>query len=247
MKLTLPPNKQFDEDIKVFKDKLENHINFTVSRYGDGEWTVIQGGNVSIQGGEFCFSGDKTEDQLKREKLSASIVFQHPQYYVGIPCPCCQGQDRFEQIRDASQQPIEQLTWANIWCNGNYKYLLTEIFPIIAKRKSILCCNEEGAIENLPFVPEKFFPISHNAWENNWDMIEILKGYIDSNEITDHVFIIAGGPFANILCYELTDFNSNNTYIDIGSTLNPMLGTGGFFRDYFNTNSYFGSMKCVWG
>jgi hypothetical protein len=247
MNLTLPPDKQFPEDIKVFKHKLDNCINFTVSRYGDGEWAVIKGTSIQIKGGEFSFSGDREEDKLKREKLSASFVFQHPQYYVGIPCPCCQGQNRFEQMREASQQPIERLTWANIWCNGNYGYLRTEVLPAIAKRKSVLCCNGDGAIENLPFTPEKFFPISHDAWENNWDTIETLKDYIDSDNITDHVFAIAGGPFANILCYELTKFNSNNTYIDIGSTLNPLLGTGGFFRGYFDPNSYWGRLNCIWG
>ena len=38
--LTTPPNKSFDEDIKFFKSKIEYCVNFSFSKYADGEWVI---------------------------------------------------------------------------------------------------------------------------------------------------------------------------------------------------------------
>ena len=111
----------------------------------------------------------------------------------------------------------------------------------------MLYCNDEGDINSLPFSPDKIFPISKNAWEHDWDLIEESKKYIKDNNIKDYLFLFCCGPFGNILCHELTEFNQNNTYLDIGSTLNPYLKSEGFQRDYYMGNTFFANMECTWG
>ena len=244
MSFTLAPNKDFSEDIRILKDKLEAGENFSFSKYADGEWAVIKNG--SINNTEFWFDNNSVMDSTKRDKLIESLKFQHPQYHVGISCPCCQGQPTFEEMKSFCGQPNERLTWANLWVNDNYNYYVSDILPIYNKRDVVLYCNESGSLENLPFKPSKVFPISNNAWGNNWGLIEETKEYIDKNNCKDVLFLFCCGPFGNILCHELTDFNDNNTYIDIGSTLNPFLQTG-FHRQYYLQNSFWSTMKCQWG
>jgi hypothetical protein len=244
MNLTLPPSKQFREDINIFKEKLEDGENFSFSKYADGEWAVLKNG--SINNTEFWFDKDSVVDTMKREKLIDSFRFQHPQYYVGISCPCCQGQHAFEEMRDFSEQHPSRLTWANIWVNDNYKYYLSEIIPIFSRRNVVLYCNENSKLNELPFGPKKYFPISNNAWGGNWDLIEKSKEYITDFKVKDNLFLFCCGPFGNILCHELTKFDPDNTYLDIGSTLNPWLETG-FDRQYYVQGSPWSNMKCVWG
>jgi hypothetical protein len=72
----------------------------------------------------------------------------------------------------------------------------------------------------------------------------IYQKEIDEFNITDHVFLFAAGPFANILTYELWKYNRNNTYIDIGSTLDKYLGlklTRGYLQGAPTLTK-----KCIW-
>jgi len=244
MNLTMPPNKTFDADICVFKHKLENGINFTFSKYADGEWAVLE--NRGTNNSEFWFNPENDSDTYKREKLVESFLFQHPQYYVGISCPCCQGQKVFEEMMEMCEQPQDRLTWANLWVNRNYRYYLSDILPAYSKKKTVLYCHENGDLGSLPFTPSKVFPISEDAWGRNWNLVEDSKQYIANNSIEDHVFLFCCGPFGNILCHQLTEFSDKNTYLDIGSTLNPFLKCEGFRRDYYMGNNFFANRACIW-
>lgn len=245
MHLTLQPNKCFEQDIIAFKFKLKCGINFSFSKYADGEWAVIK--NSDINNTEFWFDSSNLIDTLKRDKLIESFQFQHPQYYVGISCPCCQGLEVFKAMKVMSGQPDKRLTWANLWVNKNYQYYSSDIIPLFAQKKVILYCHKNGNINNLPFQPIKVFPIGNNAWDSNWNLIEKSKQYISKHKIEDHLFLFCCGPFGNILCHQLTEFNDKNTYLDIGSTLNPFLKSEGFVRDYYIEGSYFSQQQCVWG
>jgi len=110
----------------------------------------------------------------------------------------------------------------------------------------VLYCNKDGDIDSLPFKPDKIFPVSNNAWDSDWDIIEESKDYILQSKAKDVLFLMCCGPFGNILCHELTKFNADNTYIDVGSTLNPFLKTG-FARHYYVDNSVWSQLECVWG
>ena len=103
-----------------------------------------------------------------------------------------------------------------------------------------------AVLGNLPFTPEKVFPVSYNAWANDWDAIEESKKYIQDECSEGYTFLFCCGPFGNILCHELTEFNSNNTYLDVGSTLNPFLRSEGFQRDYYMGNNFFSNAVGVW-
>ena len=237
--------KLFSEDIKIFKEKLENGENFTFSKYADGEWAVMK--NQPINNKEFWFDPNKFLDNTKREKLIESFQFNHPQYFVGISCPCCQGMDVFKEMKSFSMQQDEKLTWANLWVNSNYKYFVENIIPTFIDRDVILFCNRYGDIENLPFRPKVVIGVENNAWEDNWSFIDLTKRLITEHELEDHIFLFCCGPFGNILACELTKHNDKNSYIDIGSTLNPWLKSAGFERHYYAGNNIFSQLTCRWG
>lgn len=237
--------KTFRGDLEKFHQKLINKENFTFSKYADGEWAVIK--NKQINNREFWFDPSSLLDSMKRDKLIESFKFQNPNYYVGISCPCCQGIDTHKEMMSYSKQTDEKLTWANLWVNSNYPYFVENIIPLFSERPVVLFCNKNGQIDNLPFKPVMIFPIDNNAWEKNWSLIEDSKLIFSDPKWTDCIVLFCCGPFGNILAHELTKHNDKNTYLDIGSTLNPWLKSAGFERHYYMGDNVFSRMTCKWG
>jgi len=59
--------------------------------------------------------------------------------------------------------------------------------------------------------------------------------------------LFCAGPFGNILAHQLFEYNSQNTYIDVGSTLNVMLlGEAGKNRSYLRGGASLNKI-CSWG
>jgi hypothetical protein len=237
--------KTFRSDIEYFHKKLKSGENFSLSKFADGEWAVIK--NTSINNKEFWFDPHDSIDQKKRKALIDAFKFKHKNYYVGISCPCCQGQEVFTEMLQFSEQNEENLTWANIWVNSNYRYYIQNILPIYSQRQTILFCNHRAMVENLPFIPYAVFKLQDNSWQHDWDTIDLTKRMIDKENIKDAIFLFCCGPFGNILCHELTNHNDENTYLDIGSTLNPLLKSAGFERHYYMGNNIFSNLECRWG
>ena len=238
-------SKLFYNDLVLFKNKLDNKENFSFSKYADGEWAVME--NIAINNKEFWFDPNNDQDQIRRQSLINSFKYKHPNYYVGISCPCCQGMHTFNKMYAFSEQDHDHLTWANLWVNSNYRHFLNYIMPQFNNRDIILYCNSNAKIDQLPFKPSVVYPINNNAWDLNWHLIEDTKNMIQSKGLNNTIFLFCCGPFGNILCKELTEFNDQNTYLDIGSTLNPFLGTAGFDREYYMGDNMFSRLTCSWG
>jgi hypothetical protein len=243
MKFTTPPNKSYQEDIRILHDAIQNKENISFSKFCDGEWAVIC--NQKINNKEFWFEPRSPKDQYKRKALLNAFQYKNDRYFVGVTCVKVFGLQTHKAMKQLSGQNEDHLTWADIWVNSNYKYYTENILPLFNNRPVILFCNENGVIDNLPFKPKMVFKLTNNAWEYNWDTIEEAKSYI-STGIRDSIFLFCCGPFGNILCHQLTDFEPNNSYLDIGSTLNPYLKSAGFERDYYMGNNYFSNMAGVW-
>lgn len=244
MKFTIPPNKDYKVDIEILKKEIESENNFSFSKFCDGEWSVIN--NDKINNKEFWFNPSDIVDQKLRQLLINAFKFDYDRYYIGITCVKVFGLDVHKKMTEISGRTQDKITWADIWVNSNYHYYLNNIVPLFQRRPIVLFCQEAGKIENLPFVPKKVYRISNNAWKNNFNLIDESKEYIDKNNIRDHIFLFCCGPFGNILCHQLTDHNQNNTYLDIGSTLNPWLKSAGFDRDYYLGNNFFSNLVGEW-
>lgn len=242
MKFTTPPNKNYLEDIKIIHQALLNNENISFSKFCDGEWAVLS--NNSINNKEFWFDSNNEKDQSKRQALLDAFQYKNDRYFVGITCVNVFGLDTHRQMVSLSDQDQDHLTWADIWVNSNYRYYLQNIVPLYNKKPVVLFCNKNAKMDNLPFTPYLHMPVDHNAWEYNWDMIEVAENI--SKGLNDVIFLFCCGPFGNILCHRLTESNPNNTYLDIGSTLNPFIKSAGFERDYYMGDNYFSRMIGAW-
>ena len=244
MKFTTPPNKDFKEDINILRQALANGEHISFSKFCDGEWAVMT--NNPLNNKEFWFDPNDQQDQLKRQELIAAFQYKNPRYFVGVTCVNVFGLKTHKEMKGLSGQNEDHLTWADIWVNSNYRYYVDNIVPLYNTRPVILVCNENAKTDNLPFTPYITVPVKNNAWKADWDLVQELTWLVREKAFKNMIFLFCCGPFGNILCHRLTEANENNTYLDIGSTLNPFLQSAGFDRDYYMGNNFFSNLVGAW-
>ena len=193
-----------------------------------------------VDNGEFAFKGD---NQKFQQDLIKSFQLDFKNYYVGVPCPCCQPKERCDWMKESTYLPDHKLTWANIFVNGNFEYFNKEFVKDFSLYKDI-CFIGRGNIDNLPFTPTKHFKTTTNSHINNVGLIDLIPSYIEENNISNGLFIISAGPFANILCSILYPKYPNNTFIDIGSVFDVSQGLGAT-RGYLQNSSNINKI-CIW-
>lgn len=226
--------KIFNSEFFKFYNLIREGKNFAFSKFADGEWNALLGNDVN--NGEF----ESSKYHIKqRALLLKALRFQNPNYYVGISCSCCQGSDH-EKMKFSSGQKENNLTFANLWVNSNYELTKNLLFDLIGTKKVVLFANEKSTIHTLPFHIEKWFKISNNAWVKDLSILETFPIY----EYKDFLFLFAAGPFGNICIHKFWCSNEHNTYLDIGSALNPFLNSAGFERGYFKGQN--AAKFCIW-
>lgn len=233
--------KIFSEEIKKIFEKLQKKIPFSFSKYADGEWMAMKGFEGISGNGEWVINNTNNDYKISREKLIDSFQYKDPGYYVGISCFCCQGQHHYD-MKAFSGQDDEHLTFANIFVNSNYNFYINNFIPFYQTKEIYLVANKITNIDKLPFKVEKFFPIDYNAWLVNLDLIKTLK----QEKVKNKLFLFSAGPLGNILSAELWKTNQSNTYLDVGSTLDPWTKANKLTGKYYTHGSSDRNKICKW-
>ena len=107
----------------------------------------------------------------------------------------------------------------------------------------------DADISLLPFIV-KDFRVGYNAFINDYHVIKDMLNWIQNNKVQDFVFLFSASSFTNLAIYELFKQHNNNTYIDIGTCLTPLMNMPtqrdylqGFWN-YKGSNSL--NLKCIW-
>jgi hypothetical protein len=234
--------KDFKNEIHRFLELLQSNKHFALARFGDGEMIALRKETIASGYGEWMTNGPEPQYEIARSLLSKSFTYRDPNYYVEIVCPCCQGQANFQNMKDVSGQPEENLTFANIFVNSNYKFFVDNFIPEFKKKDIVVIANSKSQVDNLPF-PCTFIGVGYNAWVTDLAVID----YIKNMQSTNKIFLFACGPLGKILTQSLWEDNQNNTYLDIGSTLHPWLGSDINIRGYYQAGSFHSNLVCTWG
>jgi hypothetical protein len=229
-------DKSFTHDLGVIFENLKNKKKFSFSKYADGEFEILVDRKITN-----CdnWTYNPETDQQYRDELLHSFKYNEEGYYVGISCPCCVGNANTNWMRNTVGVDDKNLTWANIFVNGNYNFFKDNFIPEFANHDIILVANENANVENLPFKVEEHIKVTGTAWKDNFDLVESLP----NKEYKDKLFLFCAGPLGNMLAARMWEHNKNNTYIDIGSTLNTWLvgANRGYLRGAATLNKI-----CIW-
>ena len=248
----------YTKDFDTLKSKLDSGENFAFLRFSDGEGFILynqylelsnQGYNLNGARG-YAYYGkeeykvfDPEKHSFYRDKLIESLEYCTNNYYKGLPMreSCSAFDGIFDEIVENAGGDSEYLTFANLWNNANYPRFIEEFVPILKNKKVIFICNEASKFDELPFEVVKNFSIGSNAMIENYDIIEEIKDYVSQNNIKDHVFLCSAASLSNLIVHQCFEENNNNTFIDIGSTLNPLMGLEGWTGTRTYLNQYWNS------
>ena len=257
--------KAFDKLLNMIKNK----ENFAFTRFSDGELAIMQNRHVVLADNYFIdgsYKGqgrytieeqkefDPSKHQFCREALLESYSHTQPHYYKGI----CTGSDphvgsnNFKWMVDLHGGDHENLTFANLLINANYRRFIEELIPQIAERQIVYIVNENANINNLPFDLYKTFTIGSNCMINDYGVSDEVAEYLLDKQ--DLVVLCSAASLSNFVIYKSFKSNPNNTFLDIGSCLNPLLDlegwryTRGYLTSYWlGSNSPFGRQVDYWG
>ena len=239
-------NKVIDQEFNKLLVRLDSNQHFAFSRFNDGEMHVIKHDDFSCKQWQFT-----KESIVKfRKFLSNSLTYNHKNYYIGLPCGCCESLDGFRTYLD-NQFDLSKTnqTFATLFTNAMYKRVTNELVPCIKKYPIILIANGKSNITKLEkegFNIKKFFSIPMNAWQKHDILLNDIQEYTNNNKIKNHLFLFCAGPVSNILIHQIHQQHPNNTYIDFGSSLDRELGLINSDRNYLKRFGWKKLAKCYW-
>ena len=249
LKFSQYPDKFFPSDLQILQEKLTNKEHFAFNKAADGELAIVRGEAIDrtpLGNGEFKYTPGNPEDEIFRQKLIDALKYHHEQYFVGLACPCCVGKEKAIWMRNFVDKDEQYLTWANLLVNSNYDHYVKHIVPLFSEYEVILVCNYQATLDNLPFSVKQDFRCGANAWRADYHLLDEIKNYLESQQITNHLFLFCCGPLGNILVHQLFTNYPDNTYLDIGSTLDPWLfGEQGYTRGYLKNKPEI-NKECKW-
>jgi len=260
--------EKFKRDFNILLRKLEKKENFSYSRFSDGELFVLQNKKLIISKNYWSledkkyyanFSNDDkkeflpTKHQFYRKKLIQSLKFKKKNYFKGISCSCCNGKTAVNYMKSIAKDD-KNLTHSNLLQNGNYKLFITKMLSLFKKKKIVLISNKNNDFKKLPFSVIKRFDIGINCFVNDYSVLYKIINYIKKYKIKNHVFLFSASSLSNVLIMELYREFDENTYIDIGSTLNPYFNfktlskSRSYLSEYWNSSKHSKHLKknCYW-
>jgi hypothetical protein len=264
-------SKNFKDEFYFFLNKFANKENFSLLRFSDGELYLLQDRGIQLTPdtvvvNDIVNSKDGYYNSSRmlrpvydqkyyipekhgkfRDYLIASYLYNAPNYYKGISCRCCVGQELYQWQLDQVEGDSDNLTWSNVFLNSNYPLFLNKFYPLIENRRAYVICNEAADLSHLSWVKGSF-RVGSDIFDNFERYVIELKNYIHKNNIVNEVLLFSASSLSNVMQYELMQEYPNNTYIDIGTTLShefkiPVLR--GYILDYLNNNIP-NLTTCIW-
>ena len=239
--------KEFSAELEKFAQKIEQEQSFAFARFNDGEMKILFGDIFDVAKNRIGNTYIPNDEAAERQRtlLKESVQFKSDGYYVGIVCPCCEQEIDFYRMKELSGQREDHLTWANVFVNSNFPAFQSRVSPLFSGKTVVFIGNTLADHSGLPFPVAKNFAVGDNAWVNDYErLLPEISTYIDSEQVSDAVFIFCAGVLSNLLIYKLYDQYPNNTYLDLGSVFDVELGLGKTRRYLRKGKTLY--KTCVW-
>ena len=218
--------KDFVADFNRFKNKILSKENFAYARYADGEVRLMSGVGVGFHTQAFQQDGWCCDNKMYElgKVLLESIAHTESNYCYAITSPN-QNMSDYQFLRDRIHQVEDNITFADLWINGNYpafqKFIQEEL-----REEIVLIASEDGIGRNLaPLKCKSYVGIPKdcvNFYEQNRESVDATIDSIASQH-TDTLFLVSAGPLSEAIIHRLYSKNPNNRYIDVGSSLDEIV------------------------
>jgi hypothetical protein len=228
--------KDFTEEFDKFYTKIKEHSPFAFSRWADGELWILENKSYSLSPSSYGYlypedqkEFDAVKHQFHREKLWDAFRYNADNYYIGITTNSdvgILGYSPRDWMIENSGSDIEHITFANLFINSNYNRFRDQVLPLFSEYKTVVMCNQRSNFKKCPFPVYKDFRIGSNCIINDDDKVEKMVEWAKEEKPNGYLFLFAASSLGNLCIHRLHEVAPNNTYIDVGSALNPDFGLG---------------------
>jgi hypothetical protein len=215
--------KSMDDVLDDFLERLDEGEPFAISRWGDGEYRLIQKTPLMRTEGQvahykaWSYNPHNPYDIEAGQRIVDSLSYEAEGLYWGITCLSCSicnvsGEKHYQRYENKSN-----LTYANLFVNGNHEETQRTLPHILKNRNVVFVGNKDADISRLTFPIQKHFKVGNNAWLHDYSIIDDLKDYISNFAGVKLVFLFACGPLSNYLITEIWKENQEHFLLDVGS------------------------------
>lgn len=233
-------------DFNLLLTLLEARSPFSFIRFSDGEMEVIRNQAFSISGGTVVwrkgtvFGGypdhdEKTFEPDRDAKLRLALVdsakYRGQGFFKGVPV-ASQGAKEDQQLMiEYNGGSSDNLTFADLLINSNYLRFLREMLPILVERDGLVFIGNHRANTRQISHEWEHRPIGDNIFPE-FDtvvpaVLELLK-----ERPTGSTVLCSASSVSNVMGHRLHQIRPDMTFIDVGTSLNPLLGLGSCTRQY---------------
>jgi len=227
--------KKFETEFETILERLKNKVPFAFSRWADGELFILKGESFTLSPTSHFYHFpedqkhfDATQHDFVMKKLWDAFEYEAENYHIGIlsnglcPPENNNGHSTRDWMIEKSGSSIENITFANVLINSNYHRYRDEIIPLFKNYKTVILCNERCSLDDDVFsTVVKDFRVGSNCIVNDIDKVDEMVEWVKKHQPEGYLFLFAASSLGNMCIHKLHEIAPNNTYIDIGSSLNP--------------------------
>lgn len=198
------------EHLLYFLDKILKQEKFGIVRPADGEFQVLCDQTLTN-----CDNWTYKQGGRLRNDMYTSLTKKLPNLYVGIPCETC-NKEMKETYENILQIEKTNRTYANLFCNANWKTFITFLrnYP---KGFSVITSGDKNT--DLPindrYLIDKYLV---NDWDTKYEQeTNRIMNWISTK--TDEVICFCAGPLSKVWIPIAMEKFPNNYYLDVGSSL----------------------------
>lgn len=222
--------------LERFIDKIRKCEPFAIIRPGDGEYLISTNQHVTALDNWTFYANSCLKDDLLSSLKSCENL---DDLYVGIPCKDCNSRI-YSWYTETLNIPSERLTYANIFCNKNWKPF-TNLF--VEEKTPFYYIGPYVSNKYELFVRDVFK--TDNLLVNSWDSQKeyFLQSFLNWMEGKSGIFVFSVGPISKILIPMLWKKNPNNIYLDVGSSFDLFMKEGSN-RGYIHEQNGYAKTVC---
>ena len=196
---------------------------FAFARFGDGERAICSGSAVKAQDG-WSYPGGASQFAAD---LNAALRFNDPGYYLGLSDACCDRASHEWYLRQITA-PLSQVTFANIFVNGNYQR-----FRQLTLGACALVASDGGDY----WVPE-------NILETAFSLDKLVERLLS----VKRPMLVSAGPAACIIVHKYWQRakpDERQVIVDVGSAIDEWT-KGRKTRQYQVPGTRNAALVCTW-
>jgi hypothetical protein len=217
--------KNYANSIDYFLNKIKNKENFSILRFADGEYYVLENTQLTNIDNWTFRSGS-----ILCKHLNDSLSLINTNVYYGIS-----GLSDCEKTCNYYYSKIpnhHNITYANVFVNENYEKWIN--FLINNNDNCVLIGSskpDNNKIGNINIIETLLIdPFLVNVWDSKYnEYFDIMKEL--GKKYTNTIFLISAGPLSEVFIHQLYLSNPNNIYIDVGSSID-MFTKNRYTREY---------------